>query len=331
MLYKSRLIGAGYYTPEKVVTNNDLARYLDTSDEWIQKKIGVKERRIVADDEVASDMATKAAEMALRNAEIQAKNIDMIILATNTPDHISPATALQVQDKIAAQKAFAFDIRVGGCPGLVYGLSIASKYISDGTCKIVLVVTTDINSRCIDWNDRLTAVIMGDGASAVVLKSTSHKQDRGGIIDTQLYTDPSGYYSAYIPAGGTAEPITLKSLQEKRQYFKMDGKEIFKFATKVFPEAVNKIVSDNNLILEDIDFLIPHQANINIIKESMKKLNLPMEKTYCNINKYGNTGGSSVGIALAEVIEQELVKKGDKLVLIAYGAGLCWGTVLLEL
>lgn len=329
MLYRSKIAGVGYYLPQKIVTNYDLSTFLDTSDKWIQTKIGVKERRVVSNDEVASDLAAKASKMALKNAGVKSEEIDMIILATNTPDHTCPATAIQLQDKISATNAFAFDIRVGGCPGLIYSLSIASKYIADGTCKNVLVATSDINSRGIDWTDRLTAVILGDGSSAMVLKAANENQ--GGIIDSQLFTDPSGYYSAYVPAGGTVEPITVESIKKKRQFFKMDGRAIYKFATKAFPESVNKIILDNNLKMEDINFIISHQANINIIKDSMNKLGLSMEKTYCNVDKYGNTGGSSVGIALAEALEKRLIKKGDKVVLVSFGAGLCWGTVLLEI
>ncbi|NMB33546.1 MAG: ketoacyl-ACP synthase III [Clostridium sp.] len=329
MLKRAKVVGLGYYVPEKVVTNEDLAAYLDTSDEWIQARIGVKERRVAAGDELSSDLAAKASKMALENAGIKPEDIDMIVFATNMPDHTSPATAIQLQDKVFAHNAFAFDIRVGGCPGLIYGMSIATKYIADGTCKTVLIATADIHSRSIDLEDRLTAVIFGDGSSAVILRESD--DDCGGIIKTQLYTDPSGYYSAYVPAGGMAEPITAEGIQNKRHYFKMDGRAIYEFATTAFPETVKTVVKDSNLAINDIDFVISHQANINIIRESMGKLGLPMGKTYCNITKYGNTGGSSVGIAFAEAVEKGLVKKGDKVVLTAFGAGLCWGAVLLQL
>lgn len=329
-MIKTKLIGIGYYVPKKVVKNSELVEYLDTTDEWIQNKIGIKERHIVDEVEVASDLAQKASTRALEMAELEATEIDMILLATNTPDHLSPATAIQLQKKISALNAFAFDIRVGGCPGLIYGISIATNYIASGSCKTVLVATTDVNSRGIDWKDRLTAVIMGDGASAVILKADFTDTNEKIILDSQLGTEPSGYYAAYIPAGGTVEPITVNSIKNNRQYFKMDGKAIYKFATTVFPESVKKILHKNKICLKDVDFIISHQANINIIKESMGKLNIPMEKTYCNIEKYGNTGGSSVGIALAEAVEKGIIKKGDIVVLVAYGAGLSWGTVLLK-
>lgn len=325
---QTQVLSVGYYVPAQIVTNDELAANLDTSDEWIQARIGIKERRIAAADEVSSDLAAKASSAALENAGIKAEEIDMIILATNFPDHISPATAIQLQKKISALNAFAFDIRAGGCPGLVYGLSIASKYIADGTCNKVLVATVDLNSRVIDWEERLTAVIFGDGASAMVLGVSDDPKNT--IFNTKLHTDPSGYYGAYIPAGGMMEPITCEGLKNKRQYLKMDGKAIYSFATTVFPDAVKEIVSDNNINLEDIDFVVPHQANINIIRDSMKKLNLSMDKVYCNLDKYGNTGGSSVGIALAEAIQKGLIKRGDLIVLIAYGAGLCWGTALIR-
>lgn len=326
---KAQIIGTGYYVPENVVTNFDLMKIMDTSDEWITTKIGIKERRIASGDELTSDMVAKAAKMAIKNADISSEEIDMILLATNFPDHISPATSVMIQKKIGAKNAFAFDIRTGGCPGSVFSLSVASKYIADGTCKTILVAAGDLNSRGLDWEDRSTAVIFGDGASAIILKSV--EKEKVGIIDSQLYTDPSGYYTAYIPAGGVAEPITEKVIREKRQYFKMDGRAVFDFATVAFPEAVREIVERNGITMSDIDFVISHQANLNIIKKSMEKLGLPMEKTYYNVDKYGNTGSASVGIALAEAIEKGIVKKGHKVVLVSFGAGTAWGTVLLEI
>ncbi|MCI8669664.1 MAG: ketoacyl-ACP synthase III [Lachnospiraceae bacterium] len=326
---KSQIIGTGYYVPGKIVTNFDLMKIMDTSDEWITTKIGIKERRIAAEDELTSDMAAEAAKKAMKNANITADDIDMILLATNFPDHISPATSVAIQKKIGAKNAFAFDIRTGGCPGSVFSLSIASKYIADGTCKTILVATADINSKGLDWEDRSTAVIFGDGAAAIILKSVDETE--AGIIDSKLYTDPEGYYAAYIPAGGVAEPITEQAIKEKRQYFRMDGRAIFDFATKAFPDAVKEIVKKNKMTLSDIDFVISHQANLNIIRQSMENLGIPMEKTYYNIHKYGNTSSASVGIALAEAIENGVIKKGDKVVLVSFGAGTAWGTVLLEL
>ena len=326
---KAQIIGTGYYVPENVVTNFDLMKIMDTSDEWITTKIGIKERRITSGDELTSDMAAKAAKMAIKNADISSEEIDMILLATNFPDHISPATSVMIQKKIGAKNAFAFDIRTGGCPGSVFSLSVASKYIADGTCKTILVAAGDLNSKGLDWEDRSTAVIFGDGASAIILQAV--EKEKVGIIDSQLYTDPSGYYTAYIPAGGVAEPITEKVIREKRQDFKMDGRAVFDFATVAFPEAVREIVERNGMTMSDIDFVISHQANLNIIKKSMEKLGLPMEKTYYNVDKYGNTGSASVGIALAEAIEKGIVKKGHKVVLVSFGAGTAWGTVLLEI
>ncbi len=326
---KAQIIGTGYYVPENVVTNFDLMKIMDTSDEWITTKIGIKERRITSGDELTSDMAAKAAKMAIKNADISSEEIDMILLATNFPDHISPATSVMIQKKIGAKNAFAFDIRTGGCPGSVFSLSVASKYIADGTCKTILVAAGDLNSKGLDWEDRSTAVIFGDGASAIILQAV--EKEKVGIIDSQLYTDPSGYYTAYIPAGGVAEPITEKVIREKRQYFKMDGRAVFDFATVAFPEAVREIVERNGMTMSDPDFVISHQANLNIIKKSMEKLGLPMEKTYYNVDKYGNTGSASVGIALAEAIEKGIVKKGHKVVLVSFGAGTAWGTVLLEI
>ncbi|MDU2327373.1 3-oxoacyl-ACP synthase III family protein [Streptococcus sp. 27098_8_74] len=327
-MYYSKIIGIGHYVPENVVTNKDLEKTLDTTDEWIKQKIGIKQRHIANEEEVSSDLGYRASIEAISDANINVDEIDMIVLATNTPDHLSPATAIQIQKKIGAKNAFGFDIRVGGCPGLIYSLAIASKFISDGSCKNVLVVTVDLNSRWINWEERLTAVIMGDGASAVVLQASESPDRR--IVDIDLNTNPEGYYDAFVPAGGSVEPISIDAIKNKRHYFNMDGRKIYNFATKVFPTSVRTLVERNGYSITDIDAIIPHQANINIIKESMSRLGLPIEKAYCNIDMYGNTGGSSVGIALSEAVKNQFIKSGDIVVLVAYGAGNSWGSILIE-
>lgn len=328
-MYYSKILGVGYYLPETILTNKELEKTLNTTDRWIQDKIGIKQRHIAAENEVSSDLGVIASLRAIENAKINVNEIDMIILATNTPDHPSPATSIQIQNKLKASKAFCFDIRAGGCPGLIYALSIASKFISDGTCKTVLVVTSDLNSRWIDWTERLTAVIMGDGASAVVLQASKSKKKT--IVNIDLQTNPDGYYDAYVPAGGSVEPISIDAIQNKRHYFTMDGRKIYDFAIKAFPETIIRLIEKSDYsTIDSIDYIVPHQANINIIKESMKKLGLPFEKAICNIDKYGNTGGSSVGIALAEALENRIIKDGDLVALVAYGAGHCWGSILIE-
>lgn len=338
MVRSTRICGVGYYVPERRVTNEELASRLDTTAEWIRTKLGIRERRIVEDDAATSDLAATAARQALKNAKVRPEEVDLIVLATNMPDHISPACAVMVQRKICATKAVSFDVRSGGCTGLIHALSIGSKYIADGTYHTVLVIAADVNSRGINWNDRLTAVIFGDGASAMLLQPAGESGAR--LLKTNLFSNPvgyydvsvpDGYYGAYVPAGGSAEPLTVEGLQNGRQFFAMNGKAIFEFATTVFPRAVIELVEGCNLSLAEIDYVIAHQANLRIITESMKKLGLPMDKTYCNIERYGNTGGASVGIALAEGIENGVIRSGNKVVLVTYGAGFSWATALLTL
>ena len=326
-MIKAKILGTGFYVPNRVVTNDELVQHLNTTDEWIRTKIGVLERHFADDSETTSDMALCASNRALDSSGIDATDLDMIVLATCSPDNIVPATAIKLQEKLGANKAFAFDIKSGGCSGFVYGLSVAEKYIKDGTCSKVLVVAADKNTQYIDPEDRTTSVIIADGACAAVLMPS----DNEGIISTKLYSDPSGYCTLYIPAGGTAEPYSETAIKNRDIYLKMDGHAVFNFATRVFPESVCKLLEENSVNLLDIDWVISHQANINIIKKSMEQLGLPMTKTYCNIEKYGNTGGPSIGIAFAEAIAKGIIKKGDTIVLVAYGAGLSWGAILLTL
>ncbi|MFC5046991.1 3-oxoacyl-ACP synthase III family protein [Aquimarina hainanensis] len=321
------IIGSGSYVPENIVTNKDLEKTLDTTDEWIVQKTGIKERRIAPADMLTSDMAAYAARNALSTYSINPEDIDLIVLATNMSDHLSPACAVKVQEKIGAINACAFDIRVGGCPGIIYAMSVAYQYIASGTYKTVLALSADMNSKVVNWEDRKTCVFLGDGASAFVLQQS----ERPGIKNIKLHTSPKGYYDAFIPAGGIAEPITTDNITSGRQYFTMNGRNIWEYATTVFPATVHELLEEGNLDIEDVNFVIPHQANLNIIKEGLRQLAVPLEKTIINVDRYANTGGSSVGIAFAEGIEKGIIKKGDTIILVAFGAGYSWGGMLLEL
>lgn len=320
------IVGTGSYVPENIVTNKDLEKTVDTTDEWIIEKTGIRERRIAPTDMLTSDMATYAAEKAIKNSNVNIDEIDLIVLATNMSDHLSPACAVKVQEKLGATNICAFDIRVGGCPGIIYAMSIAYQYIASGTYKTVLALSADMNSKVVNWTDRKTCIFLGDGASAFILQ----KSDYLGINKIKLHTNPKGYYNAYIPAGGIAEPITKDNIMSGRQYFTMNGKEIWKYATTVFPATVNELLKESQMSIEEIDFVIPHQANLNIIKDGLKQLKVPLEKTIINVDRYANTGGSSVGIALAEGIENKVIKKGDKIIMVAFGAGYSWGGILFE-
>ncbi len=320
------IIGSGSYVPENIVTNKELEKTIDTTDAWIIEKTGIRERRVAPSDMVTSDMAANAALKAIENSKINVEEVDMIILATNMPDHQSPACAVKVQEKIKANNACAIDIRVGGCPGIIYAMSVAYQYIASGTYKTVLALSADMNSRVVNWQDRTTCVFLGDGASAFMLQSNGHK----AIHDIKLFTNPKGYYSAYLPAGGTAEPITLENVNSGRHFFHMNGREVFEYATTVFYDTVTKILNDAKIDINDIDFVIPHQANLNIIKHGLNRLNVPLTKTIINVDRYANTGGSSVGIAFAEGIEQKIIKPGDRIVLVAFGAGFSWGGMLIN-
>jgi 3-oxoacyl-[acyl-carrier-protein] synthase III len=326
----SGIRGTGYYVPERVVTNKELERYVDTTDEWIQKKTGIKERRIAAETEATSDLAYKAGQMAIEDAGISPMDIDVIILNCLCPDHKDPATACLVQAKLGAFNAAAFDISVGGCPGSVYSINIGSNFITSGICKNVLVIGADVITSIIDFKDRLTCCFFGDGAGAVVLSRTT----KPGIMGYSMYADGRGYESIIVPQGGSrtkADNISINTgLKDGATCVDMDGKAVWNFATNAFPESIRNVSEKVGIVLSDIDVIIPHQANVNIIKEGMRRLDIPLEKAFVNIQKYGNTVGASVFIALAEAVREGFVQVGNKVAMSAFGAGLAWGSVLVE-
>ncbi|KXG76422.1 3-oxoacyl-ACP synthase III family protein [Thermotalea metallivorans] len=321
--------GLGYYVPEKIVTNHDLAKRIDTSDEWIRTKIGVRERRWAAEHQALSDLAVEAGRRALENAGLEPGDIDLIVLARVDPDHIDPSTAFLVQHKLGMKHAGAFDAVIGGCPGSVYGIAIGANFVASGSCKNVLVIAGDILSRNIlNWDDRNTCCFFGDGAGAMVLG----RVEKGKGIQTYLLdVDGSRYDACIIPAGGTRMPITRENVDDaKVRYLRMDNGAVWNFATTVFPQSIQQVAAAAGIDVQNIDFVIPHQANINIIKLSMEKLGLGMEKTHTTIEKYGNTGGASPFITLTEAVELGKVKAGDKVALVSFGAGLAWAAMLVE-
>lgn len=326
--YYAGIRGTGYYVPERIVTNKELEQYVNTTDEWIQQKIGIKERRVAADNEATSDLAYKASLMALEDAGIKPEELDLIILNCVCPDHRDPATACMVQTKLGAFNAAAFDVNAGSCPGTVYVLNIASNFITSGACKNILVIGADVFTSIIDWKDRVTSCFFGDGAGALVLSRSS----KPGLNGYTLYADGRGYEAVIVPQGGSrvrAENISVNTgLRDGGTCLDMDGKAIWNFATKVFPESIRQVADSVGIKVEDIDLVIPHQANVNIIKEGMKQLGLPFEKSFINLDKYGNTASASVFIALAEAARQGRISPGGLLAMVAFGGGLAWGSAI---
>ena len=329
MTILSKISGTGSYLPEKVLTNDDLSKMVDTSDEWIFQRVGIKERHIAAKNEVTSDLAANAAQAALNNAGIDSNDIDLIITATVTHDKLFPATATQVQRKINAKNAAAIDVNAA-CSGFIYGLTIADQFIKSGFYRNILVIGVEILSRFINWQDRNTCVLFGDGAGAVVL-SANHSDNGAGLKYAELGADgftPPEWLE--LPAGGSAMPASKETVEQNLHFAVMNGKEIYKFGVKIVPQTINRLLAKNGYTIENIDLIIPHQANVRIVEAAAKRLSIPKEKFFMNIDKYANTSAASIPIALDEAVQQKRIKRGDKIILIGFGGGLTWGAVLYE-
>lgn len=321
----ARISGIGSYVPERVLTNKDLESMVETNDEWIVSRSGIKERRIAAADEATSDMSTKAALIACKDANIAPEDIDLILVATVTPDMIFPPTACIVQKNIGAIKAAAFDIEAA-CTGFIYGITIASQFIQTGFYKNILVIGADILSRVTNYEDRNTCVLFGDGAGAAVLTAS----DEPGIMSSYLGSDGNGNMFIFAPAGGSRMPASQETVSQKLHYINMEGSETFKFAVKALPEAVIKAAEKCSLNLDDIDWLIPHQANARIIESASKRLGIPAEKVAITLDKYGNTSSSSIPIAIDEYVRSNRIKNGDVLALVGFGSGLTFGSAIIK-
>jgi len=314
------IAGTGSYLPPKVMTNQDWTKYVETSDEWIFSKTGIKERRIAEPDVCTSDLAVKAAEAALKDAGVTAEELDLIILATSSPDIPLSATAPIVQAKLGAANAGAFDVG-NVCSGFIYALEAGAR-MGAGGLKNILVVGAETYSRILNWGDRTTCVFFGDGAGAVVL---GEAEKGTGVLGSYLRADGRGCKVIEIPAGGVMMPVTHEVIDKGLQYLFMDGKAVWDFATVAMPEAVRAVLKKCDLTLEDVGLIVPHQSNVNIIKFSMDALGLPMEKAYVNLNRVGNTAGASIPIALDEAAREGRIRKGDIVVTVGYGGGLAWG------
>ncbi len=326
MTYSAGIIGLGKYLPERIITNRELEQLVDTSDEWIITRTGISERRIASAEQATSDLAIEAAKAALLDARLNAADLDLIIVATISPDMIFPATACLVQAALGATNAAAFDLSAG-CSGYVYGLITAAQFVAAGLYQNVLVVGADTLSRLTDWEDRRTCVLFGDGASAAVVSRVPHGY---GILGSLLGSDGTGGIHLHLPAGGSRRPASAETLENREHYIKMAGPEVFKFAVKVMQEATLQVIEQAGLTLADIDLFIPHQANIRIIDSSLHRMGVPLEQVFLNVDKYGNTSAASIGIALAEAVESGRLHDGDNILLVGFGAGLTWGSVVLK-
>jgi 3-oxoacyl-[acyl-carrier-protein] synthase-3 len=321
------IAGTGSYLPEKILTNDDLAKIVDTSDEWITSRTGIKERRIAADDEFTSDMATKAAEHAMDQAGITAEEVELIIVATITPDTPTPATACYVQMKLGAHSAVAFDISAA-CSGVLYAMKLAKRLISDGAYKNALIIGAEKLSSVTNWEDRNTCVLFGDGAGAAVLRRS--EEGEGRILATEMGTDGRYTQLLDINGGGSACPITHANVDEHLHTLSMQGREIFKLAVNAMRNASETVIERAGLTPEDIKLVVPHQANLRIIDAIADRLAVPNEKVFVNLHKYGNTSAAAVAIALDEAHREGRFERGDNIILVAFGAGLTWAATAIE-
>jgi 3-oxoacyl-[acyl-carrier-protein] synthase-3 len=325
-LIKAGVAGVGTYVPEQIITNADLEKIIDTSDEWIVSRSGIRERRIAPPEMATSDFAVIAAQEAIADAGITAAEIDLIIVATNTPDMLFPATASLVQDRIRAKNAAAFDL-AAGCTGFMYALVVGSQFVSTGSCRNVLVIGSENLSKVINWKDRKTCVLFGDGAGAVVLRQAA---PGSGLLSYKLWSDGSGGQLLMQPAGGSRLPASHETVDNNLHYLHMKGREIFKFAVRATGKAAEEVIAAAGLQKSDIDWFIPHQANVRIIEAAAKRLGLPREKVLVNVDRYGNTSTASIPIALAEAVRCGKIKKGDHVLMVGFGAGLTWAAAVLK-
>ncbi len=320
------ILGIGSYVPDKIVTNCDLEKKMDTSDKWIVERTGIRERRIVNKGQATSDLATKAAEKALQDAGVAAEEIDLIIVGTVTPDMVFPSVACLVQKNIKAVNAAAFDL-TAVCSGFIYGMSAANAFIKAGTYKKVLVIGAETLSTITDWQDRNTAILFGDGAGAVVLGEVSSGY---GIIGLDLGAEGNGGDLLKVPAGGSRIPTTGETISQGLHFIQMDGNEVFKFAIKIMGDTVKKALDHAQLSPSDINYLVPHQANLRIIQSAAKRFNIPLERVVINVDKYGNTSAASIPLALDEGVKCGRIKQGDIIAIVGFGGGLTWGAAIIR-
>lgn len=327
MTHGVTIAGTGSYLPEKILTNDDLSEFVETSDEWIVTRTGIKERRIAAEGENTSHLGAKAAEKALEQSGITAEEIELIIVATITPDTLTPATACYVQEQLGAKNAVAFDISAA-CSGFLYAMKIAKQMIENGAHQNALIIGSEKLSAFVNWEDRTTCVLFGDGAGAAVLRKS--EEGEGRIIATDIGTDGKQTGILNIPGGGSACPTTPKNVGENLATMAMSGREVFKHAVTRMKNSANSVIERAGLQPEDISLVIPHQANLRIIDAIADRLAVPNDRIFVNLHKYGNTSAAAIAIALDEAHRQGAMKRGDKIVMVAFGAGLTWAAATIE-
>lgn len=320
------IAGTGSYVPERILSNADLEQSVDTTDEWILTRTGIRERRIAAENQATSDLAAIAAKRALENAKLTALDIDLIIVATITPDMQFPSTACLVQEKIGAKNAASFDIGAA-CSGFVYAIEIASMFIQNGKYKHVLIVGAEKLSSIVDWTDRSTCILFGDGAGAAVLTADSGEHF---LVTSYIASDGAAADLLMVPAGGSRIPATVDSVQNKLHFLKMEGREVFKYAVTTMEKATEEALARSGLKDTDITWLITHQANLRIINAIAKRLDLPAEKVYKNVDKYGNMSSASTAVGLDEMARSGKLKKGDVILMVVFGSGLTWGSCVIK-
>jgi 3-oxoacyl-[acyl-carrier-protein] synthase-3 len=323
--YHVSITGIGANAPERVLTNEELSKMVDTSDEWIVTRTGIRERRLARDDEALSDMALPAAREALARAGVDPKDLDLVIVATVTPDMAFPATAAIIADELGAADAGAYDLSAG-CTGFMYAVAQAYGMLAGGIARRALVVGGDVLSKIVDWTDRTTCIVFGDGAGAVVMERVEH----GGFMGFELGADGGGGLQLYLPAGGSRSPTSADTVAENGHFVHMNGREVFKFATRVLVTSAQKLLDQLGLTVDDIDLYVPHQANVRIIKHAVERLGIPEEKVVVNVDRYGNTSSGSIPLALAEAVRDRRVEKGDIVLMTGMGAGLTWGSGVIE-
>ena len=323
---RARIIGTGCYAPKRVLTNADLARMVETSDEWIVQRSGIRQRHIVDDGEATSDLAVRAAQQALERAGLVPEDIDFIAVGTTTPDMLFPSVGNIVQHRLGCRRAGSVDL-LAACAGSIYSLATGAQFVQTGKYRRVLCIGAETLSRITDFTDRGTCVLLADAAGAAVLEAT--EEDRG-ILDVDLYSDGRYWDLLYMPGGGSRHPATHETVDARMHYAKMKGSEVFKVAVRMFAECTEKILSRNGFTADDVNLFIPHQANLRIIEAACKRVRLPMERVFVNVDRYGNTGAASVYVALEEALAAGRIKRGDLVMLAAFGGGFAWGAVLIR-
>ena len=322
----AHITGWGMSAPERVMTNDDISKIVETNDTWIRERTGIRERRIAREDQFPSTLAVEASIKALRIANLRPTDLDLIICSTSSPEYIFPATACLIQDQLGASKAGAFDL-LAACSGFIYALNMGAQAIRSGSIKNALIIGSETLSRFINWKDRNTCILFGDGAGAFVLQASDQP---GGVLSAVMHSDGSGGDLLTLAGGGSRHPINESTLVNGQHYIQMDGKEVFRFATRVMASATQEVLACAGLTLDQIQWIIPHQANIRIIEAAARGLKLPMDRFIVNLERYGNTSTASIPIAMVEALEKGQIKPGEKIVMVGFGAGLTWGALAAE-